>query len=260
MSTSSDGRAPLLDHLEELRLRILYSLIYLLLGAVIAWYWVPHIILLLKAPLMQTQLYHAGRLQLVATSLPEQLLMSFNIALWSGLALALPFILHQVWLFVAPGLYPQERRYAGPFIVGAGVSFALGALFCYFMILPPMVKFLVDFMQGAVSAVFSLGTYIGQIVTLLVCFGLCFELPIVMVLLTRIGLVNHVLLGQVRRYAIIGCLVVAAFITPTPDPLNMFIAAAPLYLLYELGTLLSRVFQVRPEGDEAALGKLTEGR
>ncbi len=251
MTHSPDGSAPLLDHLEELRLRIIYSLVFLAVGAAIAWYWVPGIIALLKAPLLQTQLYQAGKVQLVATTLPEQLLMSFNISLWAGLALALPFILHQVWLFVAPGLYPQERRYAGPFIVGAGLSFALGALFCYAMILPPMVKFLVDFMQGTVSAVFSVGTYIGQIVTLLVCFGLCFELPIVLVLLTRMGLVNHALLGQWRRFAIIGCLVVAAFITPTPDPVNMFIAAAPLYLLYELGVVLSRIFQVKPQGAEA---------
>lgn len=247
MNNNPDGSAPLLDHLEELRLRIIYSLIFLVLGAAIAWYWVPQIILLLKAPLLQTQLYQSGKLQLVATSLPEQLLMSFNIALWSGLALSLPFILHQVWLFVVPGLYPQERRYAGPFIVGAGISFALGVAFCYVMILPPMVKFLVDFMQGTVSAVFSVGTYIGQIVTLMVCFGLCFELPILMVLLTRIGLVNHTLLGSVRRFALIGCLIAAAFITPTPDPVNMFIAAAPLYLLYEVGVILSRVFQVKPE-------------
>lgn len=251
MNNNPDGSAPLLDHLEELRLRIIYSLIFLVLGAAIAWYWVPQIILLLKAPLLQTQLYQSGKLQLVATSLPEQLLMSFNIALWSGLALSLPFILHQVWLFVVPGLYPQERRYAGPFIVGAGISFALGVAFCYVMILPPMVKFLVDFMQGTVSAVFSVGTYIGQIVTLMVCFGLCFELPILMVLLTRIGLVNHTLLGSVRRFALIGCLIVAAFITPTPDPVNMFIAAAPLYLLYEVGVILSRVFQVKPESLES---------
>jgi sec-independent protein translocase protein TatC len=247
MKSTPDGSAPIFDHLEELRRRILYSLIFLVIGAGLAWTRVPTIINLLKEPLTYTDLYKAGQVKLVATALPEQFLMSFTIALWAGLAISLPFILHQVWLFIAPGLYPQERRYAGPFVIGAGLSFLAGALFCYKMILPPMVKFLVDFLGGSVDGLFSIGTYMGQLITLLVAFGLCFEIPIVAVLLTRIGIVNHVMLGKLRKYAFIICLILAAIITPTPDPLNMSIAAAPLYLLYELGVVLSRFFRVRPE-------------
>ncbi|WP_293913506.1 twin-arginine translocase subunit TatC [Deinococcus sp.] len=247
MKPTADGSAPIFDHLEELRRRILYSLVFLVVGAGLAWTKVPAIILLLKEPLTHTDLYKANKLQLVATALPEQLILSFTIALWAGLAIALPFVLHQLWLFIAPGLYPQERKYAGPFVIGAGFSFLAGAAFCYYMILPPMVKFLVDFLGGAVAGIFSIGTYMGQLVTLLVAFGLCFEIPIVAVLLTRIGIVNHVMLGKLRRYAFIVCLILAAVITPTPDPVNMSIAAAPLYLLYELGVVLSRFFRVRPE-------------
>ena len=246
-SGNHDGSAPIFDHLEELRRRILYSLIFLVVGAGIAWTKVPQIILLLKEPLTQTKLYQVGKLQLVASTLPEQLILSFTIALWAGLAIALPFILHQVWLFIAPGLYPQERKYAGPFVVGAGISFLCGAVFCYLVILPPMVKFLVDFLQGTVAAIFPIGTYMGQIITLLVSFGLCFEIPILAVVLTRIGIVNHVMLGKIRKYAFLVCLILAAIITPTPDPINMSIAAAPLYVLYELGVFLSRVFRVKPE-------------
>jgi sec-independent protein translocase protein TatC len=247
MKSTPDGSAPIFDHLEELRRRILYSLIFLVVGAGVAWTKVPDIILLLREPLTKTQLFQDGKAKLVATALPEQLLMSFNIALWAGLALALPFILHQVWLFIAPGLYPQERKYAGPFVIGAGFSFLAGAAFCYYLILPPMVKFLVDFLGGSVEGLFSIGTWIGQMLTLLVAFGLCFEIPILAVLLTRIGIVNHVMLGKLRKYAFIVILLLAAIITPTPDPLNMSIAAAPLYLLYELGVVLSRFFRVRPE-------------
>lgn len=247
MKSTPNSSAPIFDHLEELRRRIIYSLIFLIIGAGLAWTKVPQIILLLKEPLTHTDLYKANKLQLVATALPEQLILSFTIALWAGLAIALPFVLHQVWLFIAPGLYPQERKYAGPFVVGAGLSFLAGAAFCYYMILPPMVKFLVDFLGGSVAGIFSIGTYMGQLVTLLVAFGLCFEIPIVAVLLTRIGIVNHVMLGKLRRYAFIICLILAAIITPTPDPVNMSIAAAPLYLLYELGVVLSRFFRVRPE-------------
>ncbi|WP_161880349.1 twin-arginine translocase subunit TatC [Deinococcus alpinitundrae] len=244
---NADASAPIFDHLEELRRRIIYSLLFLVIGAGVAWMKVPQIILLLKEPLTYTNLYKNHQLQLVATGLTEQLIFSFTIALWAGLALALPFILHQVWLFIAPGLYPNERKYGGPFIVGAGLSFLAGMAFCYYMILPPMVKFLVDFLNGTVGAIFSIGQYMGQIITLLISFGLCFEIPILAVILTRIGIVNHVTLGKVRKYAFLVCLILAAIITPTPDPINMSIAAAPLYVLYELGVLLSRVFRVRPE-------------
>ena len=240
-----DKSAPLLEHLEELRTRLLYSLIFLAVGLGLAWNFVPRIIVLLQAPLTHTNLYKAGKLQLVATQLPEQLLMSFNIALWVGLAIALPFILHQIWMFIAPGLYHEEKKWAAPFIVGAGLSFMLGVVTAYYLILPPMVKFLADFLGGAVSAFLSIGTYIGQVTTVMVAFGLFFEMPILAVVLTKIGIVNHVMLGKVRKFAFIACLIAGAVITPTTDPVNMMLFAGPLYLLYELGVLLSRVFQKR---------------
>jgi sec-independent protein translocase protein TatC len=224
-------------------MRIIYSLIYVGIGVGLAWNLVPRIILLLQAPLLRTSLYQAGKLKLVATQLPEQLMMSFNIALWMGLAFALPFILHQLWLFISPGLYPEEKRWAVPFIVGAGLSFIFGVITAYYLILPPMVKFLGDFLGGTVSAFLSIGTYIGQITTVMVAFGLFFEMPILAVLLTKIGLVNHVMLGSVRKFALIGCLVAGAIITPTTDPVNMMLFSGPLYLLYELGVILSRLFR-----------------
>ncbi|WP_407538380.1 twin-arginine translocase subunit TatC [Deinococcus radiomollis] len=246
--------APLLDHLEELRTRLIYSLIYLMVGLGLAWNFVPRIIVLLQAPLTHTTLYKANKLQLVATQLPEQLLMSFNIALWAGLAIALPFILHQIWLFIAPGLYQEEKKWAAPFIVGAGLSFVIGVVTAYYLILPPMVKFLADFLGGTVSAFLSIGTYIGQVTTVMVAFGLFFEMPILAVVLTKIGIVNHVMLGSVRKFAFIGCLIAGAVITPTTDPVNMSLFAGPLYLLYELGVILSRVFRKREVAEESQTG------
>ena len=237
--------APLLDHLEELRKRIIISILFLTAGGSLAWNFVPKILRLLQDPLTHTALYRAGKLQLVATQLPEQLLVSFNVALWGGLALALPFILHQVWLFIAPGLYADERRWAAPFILGAGVSFLLGVVTAYYLILPPMVRFLADFLGGTVSAFLSVGTYIGQVTTVMLAFGLFFEMPLLAVLLTKIGVVNHVMLAGVRKFALIGCLVAGAVITPTTDPVNMLLFSGPLYLLYELGVVLSRVFRKR---------------
>ena len=154
-----------------------------------------------------------------------------------------------MWGFVAPGLYPTERRWALPFILGAGVSFLAGALFGYELVLPAMVKFLLDFLGGAVTPILSLGTYIGQVTTFLVAFGLAFELPILAVILTRIGIVNHVMLRRGWRFALVIVMVAAAVITPTPDPANMMLVAVPLYVLYELGVLLSRVFRLPPVED-----------
>ncbi|ADV66842.1 twin-arginine translocase subunit TatC [Deinococcus maricopensis] len=249
---AKDTTAPLLDHLEELRSRIIYALIFLVIGAGAAWTYRTQLIELLKEPLTHTQLYQSGKLQLVVMQLTDQFILSFNVALWGGLALALPFILHQVWLFIAPGLYPEERRWAAPFVMGAGLSFLAGGVFCYFVILPPMVKFLADFLGGQVAGMFNLSAYLSQIVTFLVAFGIFFELPILAVVLTKIGIVNHTLLGRARKVAFMAILVLAAVITPTPDPWNMMLVALPIYALYELGVVLSRMSAPR----EAATGAL----
>lgn len=234
------AEAPLLDHLEELRLRIIISVAYWAVGSSVAWIYRAQLLEWLKRPLTFSTLYAHGKLVLVSQQLTDQLIISIMIALWGGVALTLPFILHQVWLFVAPGLYPEERRWAAPFILGAGLSFLLGAAFCYFVILPQMVPFLVDFLGGAVSGVYPIGTYISQVVTFLVAFGLIFELPILAFILTKIGVVNAGLMGRVRKPAVIVILVVAAVITPTTDPVNLMLVAVPIYALYELGIIVSR--------------------
>lgn len=248
---TNTGSAPLIEHLEELRNRIVISLLYLAAGSSVGWIFRADLLLWLKRPLTFSELYNNGKLQLVSQQLTDQIVMSFMIALWGGLTLALPFILHQVWLFVAPGLYPGERRWAAPFVLGAGFSFLVGALFCYFVILPNMVPFLVDFLNGAVAGVYPIGSYISQIVTFLLAFGLIFELPVLAFVLTKIGFVNAGLLSKVRRYAIVVVLIVAAVITPTPDPVNMMLVAIPIYLLYEIGIIVSRL--AAPRGGREVL-------
>ncbi len=250
-SGSNAGSAPLVEHLEELRNRIVISLLYLAAGSAVGWIYRADLLLWLKRPLTFSTLYNQGKLHLVSQQLTDQIVMSFMIALWGGLALALPFILHQVWLFVAPGLYPGERKWAAPFVLGAGLSFLLGALFCYFVILPNMVPFLADFLGGVVDGVWPIGTYISQIVTFLLAFGVIFELPVLAFVLTKIGFVNAGLLSKVRRYAIVIVLIVAAVITPTPDPVNMMLVAIPIYLLYEIGIVVSRL--AAPRGERGAL-------
>ncbi|WP_272975936.1 twin-arginine translocase subunit TatC [Deinococcus geothermalis] len=246
--------APLLDHLEELRKRIIISLVFLAIGLVIAFQYRLQLIELVKMPLQASEQYQKGHVTVVTQGLTDQFFLALNLSFWAGLALALPFILWQVWAFIAPGLYPHERRWALPFIVGAGLSFLAGAVFGYKLVLPAMVGFLLDFLAGAVTPLLNLRDYIGTVTTFLVAFGLAFELPILAVILTRIGLVNHVMLRRAWRFALVGVAVAAAIITPTPDPGNMLLVAVPLYALYELGVLLSRVFRVVPAEEAPAIG------
>lgn len=246
--------APLLDHLDELRKRLIYSVVFLALGLVVAFQYRIQLIELVKGPLRYSEQYQEGRVEVVTLNLTDQFTLSLNISFWAGLALALPLILWQVWAFIAPGLYGHERRWAVPFIVGAGLSFLLGALFGYVFVLPTMVSFLLDFLDGAVTPILNLASYIGTVTTFLVAFGLAFELPIVAVILTRIGVINHVMLRGAWRIALIVIMLFAAIITPTPDPASMLLVAGPLYVLYELGVLLSRVFRVVPVEESNVIG------
>lgn len=236
--------APLMEHLEELRSRIIYAAIFLALGFMVAFAYRAEILDLLKEPLTYSQAYKLGKVQLVSNRMTSQFMAVLNLSFWAGLALSLPFLLGQVWGFIAPGLYPHERRWALPFVIGAGLSFLGGAVFGYLLVLPTMVPFLVDFSGGQVAPFLDVQEYIGFIVTFLVAFGLSFEMPIVAVILTRIGLVNHTLLRQGWRIALVAIMIAAAVITPTPDPWNMLLVALPLYALYELSIVLSRVFRL----------------
>ncbi|EYB67831.1 Sec-independent protein translocase TatC [Deinococcus phoenicis] len=249
--------APLLEHLEELRKRIIISLIFLAVGVVIAFQYRVQLIDLIKEPLKYSELYQAHKVQVIVTKLTAQFLLSFTLSLWAGLAIALPFILSQVWAFIAPGLYPHERRWGLPFIIGAGLSFLAGVVFGYTLVLPTMVRFFVDFLNGVVTPLLDLQDYIGMVVTFLVAFGLAFELPILAVILTRIGIVNHTMLRRGWRIALVAIMIAAAIITPTPDPGSMLLVAVPLYALYELGVLLSRAFRVVPVEESNAIGSGT---
>lgn len=242
--------APLFDHLDELRKRLIISVVFLAIGMAVAFNYRTQLIDLVKGPLRYSELYQAGKVQIVTLNLTDQFMLSLNLSFWAGLALALPFILWQVWAFVAPGLYPSERRWSLPFIVGAGLSFLAGAAFGYALVLPSMVRFLLDFLNGQVTPILALGSYIGTVTTFLVGFGLAFEMPILSLILTRIGIVNHVLLRKGWRIAVVVIMIAAAVITPTPDPGNMLLVAVPLYVLFELSVLLSRIFRVTPPAED----------
>ena len=235
--------APLMEHLEELRSRLIRALLAWAVGTGLAWNYAQDILGILERPLLP----YANRLDktagelLVYQTITEPFTTVLSIAAVGGLLLALPIIAYQIWAFIAPGLYGHERRLAGPFLLGVGFSFAVGAAFAYYVILPFAVPFLLGFLGQAATPVLSIGRYIGQILTFMGVMGVMFEMPIVSYLLARLGMLTSQFLAQNWRIAVVLMLAIAAIITPTVDVINLSIVAGPLFFLYWIAVLTARL-------------------
>jgi len=236
---------PVLEHLEELRNRLIKSVLAWFVGAIVAYLAVPTVLQALQHLLVAARATGQS-VNLAYLDVTEPLVTVFRISAFGGLILAMPVIVYQAWGFVAPGLTATERRWAVPFILSGGLAFAAGAAFGYLVVLPVAIPFLIGFLGTEVQAVLSLGRYIAQVITYLLAFGLIFELPVLAYLLTKIGVVNAAFLARNRRYAILINVIVAAIITPTVDPFNLFLMAGPMIVLYEIGIVVSRLAAPRP--------------
>lgn len=239
--------APLSEHLEELRSRLIKALLAWGLGMVVAYSYRTPLLELLKRPLEQAELTHGLSVNLIVLTITEPFTTALQIAAFGGLVLALPVVAYQVWAFVAPGLYPSERKLAVPFLLGAGFSFAVGVAFAYQLLLPFAVPFLVGFLGDVVSPQISIGRYISQIVMYLALTGILFEIPVLSYLLSKLGLVTGKFLAQNRKYALVIIVALAALITPTADPFNLALLSVPLLLLYELGIWIARLAEPKDE-------------
>jgi len=176
-------------------------------------------------------------------SILEPFVVSMQIASFFGLVLAAPVIVSQIWAFIAPGLYPEERRYAVPFILFTALAFALGVVFAYYVVLPFTLPILLGFLGSEAQGLLSIGRYISALLLLMGVFGIMFEMPVVGYLLARIGILRANMMTRHRRWAIVGGLILAAVITPTADPFNFALVAGPLVVLYELTILVVRISQ-----------------
>ena len=234
----------LFDHLEELRKRVFIAVAAWLVASGIMFAFRFEVIDWLKRPLPEN-------MTLSYFSLLEPFVTSMQVASFFGLVLAAPVVVAQVWGFLAPGLYPEERRYAVPFILLAALAFALGVAFSYYVVLPLTVPILLSFLGEAAMGLLSIGRYIGNLIMLMGVFGLMFELPVLAFLLARIGVVRAPMLVSTRRYAIVILLVLAAAMSPSGDPFNFALVAGPLLILYELSIVVVRLAQ-RPERAPAA--------
>jgi sec-independent protein translocase protein TatC len=235
--------APLLDHLEELRVRIIWAVVIWAVASIAGWFLVEPISNAMKG-LLTGYLAGGGKVNFVFTGLTDKLTTSFQIAMFAGLVFAMPGIVWQLWAFIAPGLTRAERRFGSPFILFLGVMFAAGIAFGYFVVLPYAIPFLLGFGPFAEEVnQYPLPSYILTVTLYLLVFGLVFELPPVMYLLGRFGLMSAAFLSAYRRHAIMVILTVSAVITPTVDPVNLAFMAVPLWILYEFGIVLVRFAQ-----------------
>jgi sec-independent protein translocase protein TatC len=244
--------APLVEHLEELRTRLIWALLSWAVGTGVAWTFRVQLLDWLKRPLDLAAKQNGIQVNLIVLDITEPFLVSLKVAAFGGLVLALPFIVYQVWAFIAPGLYEHEKRLAGPFLLGAGFSFALGAFFAYYGFLPFAIPFLLGFLGDVVTPQISIGRYMGQVLMMMTVMGLVFEMPVVSYLLARLGLLSSAFLARNWRIAVVLLLTLAAVITPTVDVVSLSIVTLPLLVLYWISVLVARVAERRRPKEETA--------
>ena len=219
----------LMEHLEELRKRIVHSAIFLVVGFFVAWFFHNQIVNLFQAPVR-----HIGK-SLMFTHPMDALNLDLQASLVAGAILASPFILYQVWLFIAPGLYQKEQRFVIPFMGATVGLFLSGAAFGYFWVLPAAIKILVVDFGHNFTPMISIEDYTSFFLSVILGLGISFELPILIFFLAMFGIVSPRFLWKNIRYAILAVFIVAAIITPSPDPWTMCIYAIPMLALYLIG-------------------------
>ncbi len=234
-----DDPLPIRDHLIELRRRVTYSAIAVLVTTAAAFAFHEQILKLLMEPAEQFVSLPFGKP--VRTSLTEYISIAARTSLLVGVFTSLPFVLYQIVMFVAPGLKPNERRYLYALMPATLLAFVLGAAFGYRILFPPMVRFLLEFGSDVAIPMISIGNYVSLMLRLLFWMGIIFEMPVVLFFLAKIGLVTPEFLARQRRYAIVLAFIVGAMITPTIDPLNQALVAGPIIVLYEVSILLSKL-------------------
>ena len=240
-----DLQLSLRDHLMELRKRLKWALLWLLIGFCGSYYWSQQIFHFLMQPVFAA--LPEGEKALHFASSVEPFLIYLKVGLYAGLFVASPFIFWQIWLFVAPGLYRRERRKIVPFVVAATLFFVGGAVFCYLVILPPTFEFLIKNAGPNITPVLMMDQQLGLVMLLVLAFGIIFELPMILTLLAMMGVVDYKFLSKYRRHAIILNVVIAAIVTPTGDPFNLALMALPMMICYELGVLGARIFAKKGE-------------
>jgi len=229
-----------MEHLGELRVRIMRAMYGLLAGTVIALPFSERIVDWLARPI--TRLGY----ELVFTAPAEAFWVQMKVGLIAGVFIAAPIILWQVWAFIAPGLHGHEKKYAVPFVLIGSVMFLAGGAFSLFVVTPYALTFLLSYARPGLKPMITIQNHIDFLLKFTLAFGAVFELPLALTLLARMGVVNARMLAKNRKYAILGAFVAGAVLTPTPDAFNQALMAGPLIILYEVGIVCARIFGRKP--------------
>lgn len=233
----------LLDHLTELRYRIIHCLIFFLIASIFCYSFKNEIYNLITYPLMTAMKSSHSSSKLIYTKITENFVSTFSIILSSAIFVSIPYWAIELWLFVTPALYKDEKKYFFPYIFLTPILFLCGVIFCYFLILPPAFEFFITFGQSGRNLPLSLQAkitdYIDLTTSLLNAFGICFLTPIFLILLVKFGLLSRETLKKNRKYAIVIIFIISAILTP-PDVLSQILLAIPLIAMYEISILLSK--------------------
>jgi len=227
-----------IEHLEELRRRLIWSLVFIGAAFAVCWVFAGDLYDIASAPI------RSNPAVTLSISRPQDIFSLYvKVTMVAAIFLSAPLVLVQAWMFISPGLYPHERRYAIPFVLFATMLFVCGGAFGYYIAFPTAVGFLLDWIvQSHLTPIIDAGEYFNLFFTIIVTLGIVFQIPAVIFVLSRIGLVSAGLLARKVKYAIFGSVVIAAIITPTGDPGNMLVIAAPMVALYVVGIGVAWVF------------------
>lgn len=254
-----DGsKMPLLDHLVELRRRLVYSVVTIVILFVVCYYFSAHIYAFLVKPLADITDEMGGERRMIYTALQEAFFTYVKVAFFAAMFLGFPIIASQVWLFVAPGLYRQEKKAFLPFLIATPILFFLGGAFVYYFVFPVAWKFFLSFEATGLEASplpiqleAKVGEYLSLVMQLIFAFGLCFQLPVACTLLGRAGIISSDGMKSKRRFAIVLAFVAAAILTP-PDVISQIGLAVPTIILYEISILAVRLIERSREREETA--------
>ena len=239
-----DKELSLVQHLGELRTRLMVSAAAVLITTAISFAFATNMIRLLLIPVdcsfIPTYVCDATPTRLIALSPTENFTTYMRVALFTGIALAMPVILYEIYAYIDPALLPNERRFIRFLGLPVILLFALGMAFCYFVLLPNAIKFLINFGSDVIQNQLRASDYLSFVTTFILGLGLVFEMPVIIYALVRVHVVRRSWLAKQRRYVFLLVFVIGAIITPTPDPFNQTLVAIPMYLLFELGLFFAR--------------------
>ncbi|HKZ46506.1 MAG TPA: twin-arginine translocase subunit TatC [Thermodesulfobacteriota bacterium] len=235
-------KMPFTSHLAELRKTLIVSVIAVTVGFAASYYYSKELFMILAKPLPPNTSF-------AFTRLIEPFFTYLKVSLLTGIFLASPVLIYEIWLFIAPGLHENERKWVLPIVFSSTALFIGGVLFGYFLVLPFGYSYFLSFSSDTIKPMLSMDGYFSFTTKFLLAFGLVFEMPLFIMFLSMLGIVNAKMLSAYRKYAIIAIFIIAAFLTPTPDAFSQILMAAPMLVFYEVGIILAKIFE-KKEGSQ----------